>query len=134
MSILKDPMHPGEVLKELYLDGIDCDRWNRLHPDTEPRDPWVRSSLADTDGVYVIAYDYVKALPQSIGRWFPSPPAALGTDGFGRSESRAALRRFFEVDAASIVVATLDALSREGKVDREVVQDGNLIITIGLTP
>ena len=60
-------------------------------------------------------------MPESIGRWFPKPPVALGTDGYGRSESRAELRRFFGVDAASIVVATLDELAREGKIDPSVV-------------
>jgi pyruvate dehydrogenase E1 component len=107
--------------KELYSDGTACDRWNRLHTEDQHRRPWVRQSLRDTNGVYVVASDYVKALPQSIGKWFPKAPVALGTDGFGRSESRPALRRFFEVDAAHIVVATLDALCGEGKLDREVV-------------
>ena len=107
--------------KELYLDGTDSDRFNRLHPDGEPRTPWVRQCLDSTEGVYVIATDYVKALPNSICRWFPKPPVALGTDGFGRSESRAALRRFFEIDAEHIVVATLGALSAEGKIDPAIV-------------
>jgi pyruvate dehydrogenase E1 component len=108
--------------KELYMDGTDCDRFNRLHRDEEHRTPWIRSSLEGTDGVYVIATDYVKALPYSIGKWFPKTPVALGTDGFGRSESRAALRRFFEVDAAHIVVATLGALAGEGKLERDIVR------------
>jgi pyruvate dehydrogenase E1 component len=72
--------------------------------------------------VYVIASDYVKALPNSICRWFPKPPVALGTDGFGRSESRSALRRFFEVDAEHIVVAALGELAREGRIDRDIVR------------
>jgi pyruvate dehydrogenase E1 component len=109
--------------KELYFDGAECDRRNRLHSEDEPPTPWVRQCLDDTDGVYVVASDYVKALPHSIGKWFPKTPVALGTDGFGRSESRAALRRFFEVDAEHIVVATLGALAGEGKVDREVVAE-----------
>ncbi len=107
--------------KELYVDGADCDRWNRLHGDDDRKRSWIDQCLADTDGVYVIASDYVKALPESIGRWFPRPPVALGTDGFGRSESRAALRRFFEVDAEHMAVATLDALWSEGTIGREVV-------------
>jgi pyruvate dehydrogenase E1 component len=107
--------------KELYMDGTDCDRWNRLHREIDHRSPWIRQCLDGTDGVYVVASDYVKALPESIGKWFPKAPVALGTDGFGRSESRAALRRFFEVDAAAIVVATLDALAAEGGIERDVV-------------
>jgi pyruvate dehydrogenase E1 component len=118
--------------KELYMDGTDCDRWNRLHPPEQHRAPWIQSRLEGTDGVYVIATDYVKALPHSIARWFPKPPVALGTDGFGRSESRAALRRFFEVDAAHIVVATLDALAREGRLERDTV--GGAINEFGIDP
>ena len=105
------------------MDGIDCDRWNRLHREIDHRTPWIQQCLDGTDGVYVAASDYVKALPESVGRWFPKAPVALGTDGFGRSESRAELRRFFEVDAAAIVIATLDALAREGRIEREVVRD-----------
>jgi len=108
--------------KELYMDGTACDRWNRLHREIDAKTPWIRQCLDGTDGVYVIASDYVKALPESIGKWFPKAPVALGTDGFGRSESRAELRRFFEVDAAAIVLGTLDALSREGKIERDLVQ------------
>ncbi len=103
------------------MDGTDCDRWNRLHREIEHKTPWIETCLAGTEGVYVAASDYVKALPESIGKWFPKAPVALGTDGFGRSESRAELRRFFEVDAAAIVIATLDALAREGKIERDVV-------------
>ena len=108
--------------KELYRDGTACDRWNRLHPDGEQRKPWIRQSLEDTQGVHVVASDYVKALPHSISTWFPKPPVALGTDGFGRSESRATLRRFFEVDAAHIVVAALWKLAEEGAIERDVVR------------
>ncbi len=107
--------------KELYMDGIECDRWNRLHGSDDQKTPWIAQCLGGTEGVYVAASDYVKALPESVGRWFPKAPVALGTDGFGRSESRAELRRFFGVDAASIVIATLDALAREGKIERDVV-------------
>jgi pyruvate dehydrogenase E1 component len=108
--------------KELYMDGVDCDRWNRLHADGQHRTPWIRSCLEKTDGVYVVASDYVKALPYSIAKWFPKHPVALGTDGFGRSDSRAELRRFFEIDAAHIAVAALDSLAGEGRIRRDVVQ------------
>jgi pyruvate dehydrogenase E1 component len=82
--------------------------------------------------VLVAASDYVKALPDSIDRWLPRPLNALGTDGYGRSESRQALRNFFEVDARYIVVATLAALAREGKVDASVVAEA--IRTHGINP
>jgi pyruvate dehydrogenase E1 component len=72
--------------------------------------PYVAQCLQDAAGVFVAASDYVKALPDSIDRWLPRPMLALGTDGFGRSDTRAALRNFFEVDAKHIVVAALAAL------------------------
>jgi pyruvate dehydrogenase E1 component len=118
--------------KELYMDGTECDRFNRLHRDEDHKMPWVQQCLGSTAGVYVIASDYVKALPNSISKWFPRTPVALGTDGFGRSESRAALRRFFEVDAAHIVVATLGSLVADGKVDRQTVESA--IARFGIDP
>ena len=92
---------------ELYRDGHACERWNMLHPGEPPRVPYVTQCLKDAPGVLVAASDYVKALPDSIDRWLPRPLTALGTDGFGRSESRASLRDFFEVDYRYVVVATL---------------------------
>jgi pyruvate dehydrogenase E1 component len=74
------------------------------------------------DGPIIAACDYVKALPDSINRWLPRPLVALGTDGFGRSENRAALRDFFEVDSRFVVVATLDELARTGKIGADVVK------------
>jgi pyruvate dehydrogenase E1 component len=107
--------------QELYRDGHAAERWNRLHPLEKPRIPYITQVLDKTEGVIVAASDYVKALPDAIDRWMPRPVVPLGTDGFGRSESRAALRDFFEVDARHVVVATLDALARDGKIDRKVV-------------
>ena len=107
--------------KQLYRDGNDCQRWNRLHPGEAPKIPFVTQKLKDTQGVLVAASDYMKVLPESIAQWMPRPLVALGTDGFGRSEGRAALRDFFEVDAKHIVLATLSALAREKKIDVGVV-------------
>ena len=107
---------------ELYRDGHACERWNMLHPDQPPRVPFVTACLKDAPGVLVAASDYVKALPDAIDRWLPRPLIALGTDGFGRSENRTCLRDFFEVDCRYVVVATLAALAREGKVESSVVQ------------
>jgi pyruvate dehydrogenase E1 component len=98
------------------------DRWNRLHPGEEQKMTWIAQSMEGNSGVNVIASDYVKALPNSIARWFEKTPVALGTDGFGRSDSRPALRRFFEVDAAHIVVAALNALATEGAIDATIVE------------
>jgi pyruvate dehydrogenase E1 component len=109
--------------KELYRDGHAVERWNRLHPAEPPRLPYVSACLQDAPGVCVAASDYVKALPDSISRWFPRPLVSLGTDGFGRSDSRSALRDFFEVDARHITLATLAALLQEKKVKPELFQE-----------
>ena len=85
--------------------------------------PYVTQCLKDAPGAFVAASDYVKALPDSIDRWLPRPLEVLGTDGFGRSESRASLRDFFEVDHRYIVVATLRSLAKDGKLAPSVVQD-----------
>jgi pyruvate dehydrogenase E1 component len=108
--------------KELYRDGHACERWNRLHPDKPPKVPYVTQCVRDAPGVFVAASDYLKIMPDSISRWFPRPLISLGTDGFGRSESRAALRDFFEVDARHITLATLRTLAEEKQIKPEVVQ------------
>jgi pyruvate dehydrogenase E1 component len=108
--------------KELHRDGEEIERWNRMHPTEKPKIPYVTECLTNEVGVFVVVSDYVKALPESIARWFPKPPAALGTDGFGRSEARAELRDFFEVDARHIVVATLFELGKEKKIKPDVVE------------
>jgi pyruvate dehydrogenase E1 component len=105
---------------ELYRDGHACERWNMLHPADAPRVPYVTSCLREAPGVLVAASDYVKALPDSIDRWLPRRLAALGTDGFGRSENRSGLRDFFEVDARYVVIATLGALARDGQIPASV--------------
>ena len=108
--------------KELYRNGNEVERWNRMHPGEAPRSTYVQDCLEGEKGVCVIASDYVKALPDSISRWFPGKPVSLGTDGFGRSDSREALRDFFEVDARFIVLGALSALLRDGKVEPVVVR------------
>jgi pyruvate dehydrogenase E1 component len=106
----------------LYRDGHACERWNRLHPGDAPRVPYVTEATKNAPGVFVAASDYLKVLPDSIDRWLPRRLHALGTDGFGRSDSRAALRNFFEVDSRFIVLATLHALMQEGQVDAKAVR------------
>jgi len=107
--------------KELYVDAIETERWNRLNPGEKPRIPYVSRCLADSQGVLVAASDYLKTLPNMIAKWMPRRLAALGTDGFGRSEGRTSLRDFFEVDAKFIVLATLHELCADGKIDAKVV-------------
>ena len=94
--------------------------------------PHITTCLGDTAGVVVVASDYVKALPDTIGRWLGRPVTSLGTDGFGRSDGRSALRDFFEVDAKHIVVATLSALAREGQVTPAAVKKA--IADLGVEP
>ena len=108
---------------ELYRDGHECERWNVLHPGETPRVPYVTQCLGGAPGVFVAASDYVKALPDSIDRWLPRRLHSLGTDGFGRSEGRASLRRFFEVDARFVALATLSELAREGAIEPGTVRE-----------
>jgi len=108
--------------KQLYNDGIAADRWNMLHPLEKARVPYVTQCLGNTEGVIVAASDYMKTLPNSISKWVPRRLHSLGTDGYGRSESRQALRDFFEVDARFVTLATLSELAREGKIKAETVQ------------
>ena len=117
---------------ELYREALRCERWNMLHPDQERREPYVEACFRDAPGVFVAASDYVKAVAGSIDRWLPRRLTALGTDGFGRSDTRAALRDFFEVDHRYIVVATLGALAREGRIDPRAVREA--IASFGINP
>jgi len=93
-----------------------------LHPSEKPRLPYVSQCLAGTHGVYVAASDYLKAQANLVSKWMPRRVASLGTDGFGRSESRESLRDFFEVDARFIALAALRELLSEGKVPGSLVQ------------
>jgi pyruvate dehydrogenase E1 component len=96
---------------ELHRDGIECERWTRLHPESDTPLAFVTQALATFEGPVVAASDYVRAVPELIRAFVPRRYVTLGTDGFGRSDTRAALRAFFEVDAASIVIAALKALA-----------------------
>jgi pyruvate dehydrogenase E1 component len=106
---------------ELRRDALDCERSNLLHPEAPPRVPYVRQCLGDRKGPVVAASDYIKTVPDQIRQWVPGRFTVLGTDGYGRSDSRAALRRFFEVDRHWIAVAALRSLADEGQVDAATV-------------
>jgi pyruvate dehydrogenase E1 component len=108
--------------KALYSDGIETDRWNRLHPGEKPRVPYVTECLGDAPGVLVAATDYLKTLPSMISQWIPRRMATLGTDGFGRSEGRASLRDFFEVDSRFITLAALNELFLDRKIQKCVIE------------
>ncbi len=107
---------------ELRRDGLDVDWHNLHHPAAKQRTPYVTQCLGDAPGVVVAASDYVKTLPDSIAKWLPNGLTSLGTDGFGRSDSREALRSFFGVDAAHIAFATLNALREQGQVPAGTVK------------
>ena len=108
--------------KELRRDAVDVERWNMLNPTEKQKKNYIEKTLEKADGVFVAVSDYLKTLPDSISKWFPGRLYSLGTDGFGRSETREALRDFFEVDAKHIVFATLVALFKEGKIQDKAVE------------
>jgi pyruvate dehydrogenase E1 component len=109
--------------KALREDALEVERWNRLHPTEAPRLPYVTRSLREVSGPVVAVTDFMKMVPDQVARWVPGPFVPLGTDGYGRSDTREALRRFFEVDAGHVVVAVLAALVDAGKASPAVVAD-----------
>ncbi|MBV9665299.1 MAG: pyruvate dehydrogenase (acetyl-transferring), homodimeric type [Actinobacteria bacterium] len=102
--------------KSLREDALNVERWNRLHPSQAPRVPYVTEQLNNAEGPFVAVTDFMKVVPDQISRWVPGDLTPLGTDGYGRSDTREALRRHFEVDAAHIVVAVLQALGKADEV------------------
>ncbi|MBI3894822.1 MAG: pyruvate dehydrogenase (acetyl-transferring), homodimeric type [Acidobacteria bacterium] len=117
---------------QLRREALDVERWNCLHPQEEPRRPYLNTILDPTEGPIVAATDYMKIIPDQIDHWLPGRLVSLGTDGFGRSDNRAHLRRFFEVDAESMAVATLHKLSLQGKIPTTKVAEA--IRDFGLDP
>jgi pyruvate dehydrogenase E1 component len=107
---------------QLRGEALETERWNRLHPSKKARVPYVTRMLAKTEGPVIASSDYMKSVPDMIARWVGRRFVPLGTDGFGRSDTREALRRHFEIDAEHIVVATLHALAEEGGVKPEIVE------------
>jgi pyruvate dehydrogenase E1 component len=118
--------------QELYRDANASERWNMLHPTEAPRVSYVSQCLKDAPGVIVAASDYLKVLPASLDRWMPRRVRSLGTDGFGRSDDRAGLREFFEVDSRFVALATLAELAQDGQIDRGVVAQA--IKDFGINP
>ncbi|MHB1157852.1 MAG: pyruvate dehydrogenase (acetyl-transferring), homodimeric type [Phycisphaerales bacterium] len=106
---------------ELRRDALDCERWNLLHPDDQPRTPYITQLFAENDAPIVAASDYMKVLPDGLAKFLPQRLVSLGTDGFGRSEVRPALRDFFEIDARFVTLAALSALADEDKLDASIV-------------
>ncbi len=109
--------------KALREEALEVERHNRLHPSEPPRAPYVTEVLSNAEGPVVAVTDFMKAVPDQVARWVPGPFLSLGTDGFGRSDTREALRRHFETDAAHVVVAALDGLRQAGEGKAEEVED-----------
>jgi pyruvate dehydrogenase E1 component len=108
---------------ELRREGMACDAWNLLNPDETPRVPYVTQRLDGTAGPVLAVSDFMRAVQDQIRPWVPGDFVSLGTDGFGRSDTRGALRRYFKVDAPSITVAVLHELARRGEVKPEAVRE-----------
>jgi pyruvate dehydrogenase E1 component len=108
---------------ELRRDGIDVERWNMLHPVDQPRRAYVSECLAGREGPVVASTDYIRAFADQIRQWVPGAYHVLGTDGYGRSDFRKALRKFFEVDRHYVTVAALKELADLGSIDRARVQE-----------
>jgi pyruvate dehydrogenase E1 component len=147
-TILREVIAAGEILEqefgiaadvwsvtsfgELRREALETSRWNDRHPDAEPRESHVATSFKGIDGPFVAATDYMKTVSDQIREWVPGRYVVLGTDGFGRSDGRQALREFFEVDKHSIAVAALKALADDGAVDVKIVAEA--MSRFGLDP
>ncbi|MCA8971635.1 MAG: pyruvate dehydrogenase (acetyl-transferring), homodimeric type, partial [Planctomycetes bacterium] len=136
-SILREVIRAAEILakdfdvgadvwsvtsyQQLRRDALACERWNRLNPAATPRVPYVETLLGGIDGPFVAASDWMRSVPEMITRWIPGTFVPLGTDGFGHSDTREALREHFEVNAESIAHAALFGLARDGKLPAKTV-------------
>ncbi len=107
---------------ELYRDALTCEQWNRLHPEETEKQPYLTTQLKNTSGPVIAVSDYLKSLPDRLARWIPNGLTSLGTDGFGRSDTREALRRHFQIDPPHIVAAVLERLYRLGQAELTTLQ------------
>ncbi|HSK55797.1 MAG TPA: pyruvate dehydrogenase (acetyl-transferring), homodimeric type, partial [Jiangellales bacterium] len=110
---------------ELRREAVATDEWNLMHPQEEPRVPYVTRRLSQADGPVVAVSDYMRAVPDQVAPYVSQDWMSLGTDGFGLSDTRAALRRHFKVDAQSVVIAVLTLLARRGEVSWDVVNEAH---------
>ncbi|MGH2759729.1 MAG: pyruvate dehydrogenase (acetyl-transferring), homodimeric type [Actinomycetota bacterium] len=118
--------------QQLRHDALSAERWNRLHPTERPRVPYVVDALDEAEGPVVGVSDYMKAVPDQVARWVGRPYVSLGTDGFGRSDTREDLRRHFEIDTGHVTAAALHALALSGEVKPEKVREA--IESAGIDP
>jgi len=117
---------------ELRKNALQIERWNLLHPAEPAKQTYIQQALGEREGPFVAATDYIKTVPDQIRQWIPGHYTVLGTDGFGRSDSRAELRRFFEVNRHYVVIAALKALADDGKIDVHTVTKA--METFGIDP
>ena len=125
-------IYSAPSFSELRREALEIERWNRLHPGEPAKKPYVAQALSKAAGPFIAATDYMRAWPDMIRQWVPGRFVTLGTDGFGRSDGRAALRKHFEVDAKNIVYASLQALSEEGAIDKGTLKAA--LNKLGLDP
>jgi pyruvate dehydrogenase E1 component len=125
-------IYSAPSFSELRREALEVERWNRLHPGDTPKVPYVTQALSKAAGPFIAATDYMRAWPDMIRQWVPGRFVTLGTDGFGRSDARAALRKHFEVDAKNIVYASLQALAEEGAIDKGTLKAA--LAKLGLDP
>ena len=118
--------------KQLRYDALNAQRWNLLHPDDQPKKSYVETVLEKEAGPFVAVSDFMKIVPEQIAQWVPGGLTVLGTDGFGRSDTRENLRRFFEIDAPMVVLATLTSLAKRGLVDKKL--PAQAIKDLGINP
>jgi pyruvate dehydrogenase E1 component len=117
---------------ELRRDGLACERWNMLHPNETPRVPYITEQLKEAKGPFIAATDYMKLYSDQLRPYIPGNFKVLGTDGFGRSDTRAKLRHFFEVNRYFVVIAALGSLVKEGTIKADVVAEA--IKKYGISP
>ena len=118
--------------KELRREAQECRRWNMLHPQEKPRTSYLEATIGAAKGVFLAASDHVRAVPEQLDPWIPGGLFALGTDGFGRSDTRGPLRRHFEVDAECIAIGALSRLAAAGTISADVVAEA--ISRLGVNP
>jgi pyruvate dehydrogenase E1 component len=107
---------------ELYREAVATDRWNRLHPEAEPKQSYIKQLFASESGVFIAVSDYMTSLTNSIAPWMPAHFTALGTDGYGLSESREALRDYFEISDKFIIQASLHQLYSSAAIDLKTLR------------
>jgi pyruvate dehydrogenase E1 component len=125
-------IYSAPSFSELRREALEIERWNRLHPGEPAKTPYVTQALSKATGPFIAATDYMRAWPDMIRQWVPGRFVTLGTDGFGRSDGRMALRKHFEVDAKNIAYASLQALAEEGAIDKGTLKSA--LNKLGLDP